>query len=183
VPPSLAVKKTKVVESGGAAATTPNYAIFGFTAAGIPIYIYHFILHADFESNFILYGLVSVASGFLLSKANSNAARKLRPQLKEALEGPMRAKLSKQKFEGLNDKQKSEKIRDTIAATAATEAMYTVIFRNNATFMLALLACIFYFFNTFSTWVSYTLSVAGSAGVTYLLTTEESSAKWGEKKE
>ena len=44
-----AVASTTKTEGGGGSVTNPLFTIFGFVTAGIPIYIYHFILHADLE--------------------------------------------------------------------------------------------------------------------------------------
>jgi len=35
-------------------------------------------LHADLESHFIIYGIVSIVSGLILSAAHGNSARKMR---------------------------------------------------------------------------------------------------------
>ena len=40
--------------------------------------LYHFVLHAELESNIIMYGIVSIVSGLILAAAHSNVAGKLK---------------------------------------------------------------------------------------------------------
>ena len=76
-----------------------------------------------------------------------------------------------------------EEIKIRIQKNAGTRAAYTAIFQSNAVFLLCVVASVFYFCSAFSITMSYLLSVSGSAGFTYLLTTGNSKSQWGEKKE
>ena len=94
----------------------------------------------------------------------------------DEIEQRMKQKLSSKKLA-------PEKVKDLIQNNAAKQAAYTAIFQNNAIFLLSVVASVFYFCSNFSITLSYLLSVAGSAGFTYLLTTGNGKSQWGEKKE
>eukprot|EP00039_Didymoeca_costata_P018168 m.332359 g.332359 ORF g.332359 m.332359 type:complete len:167 (+) comp16937_c0_seq1:111-611(+) len=125
------------------------YSGMGLIPAALPIYLYVFILHVDLGSNLILFAIVSIASGLVLSQAHKAVALKLR-----------------RKIENLEHKKAthaSESSRKKIPEIAQKRAASTAIMQNNAVYLCLIVAMVFYFCANMSTIVSYIMSTLGSA--------------------
>merc|ERR1712153_242377 len=120
----------------------------GLLTAMVPIFIFHFVMHAELESNFVMYGIVSIVSGLILSAAHSNVAAKLKIRIEGEVEKPMQKKMQE---------------------ISSRQAAATAIFQNNAVFLLCVVAMVFYVCHNFSSSVNYLLSVSSSAGLVMLL--------------
>jgi len=158
-------------ETTASPAVSGLYSGMGLLTAMVPIFLYHFVLHAELESNFIMYGIVSIVSGLILSAAHSNVAAKLKIRIESEVEKPMQKKIAKQYAGKKTDKEIAEISRKRVQEISSRQAAATAIFQNNAVFLLGVITMVFHMCHNLSASVSYLCSVSSSAGLVMLLST------------
>jgi len=144
---------------------TGLYAFIGIFTGALPIYIFTFILHVDFESNIIIMAIISGLASYALSKSYNNVANQYKPQFEKVLKPAIAASMA-------NDKQSKDDravaVKKKTIYTADEQASAFAIFQNNAVFMAIFLFLTFFIFVKVSLTANYIFSVGLAAGLVLL---------------
>merc|ERR1711915_847790 len=128
----------------------------------IPLYLYHSIFGMDVQTNYVLYGVVTVLSSMILTLAYHNIAFWLNARLQPARENAISHKNIKKGAK--EDKKKAlESVKEKQAAVTTKETMWFSMLYNNALFLFILILLAFFVFKNATAPYNYVLSVSLSS--------------------